>query len=1058
MADNSSSVTAPSTGATSQPQFDIDRWLNTPSGGSPGFDIDAYLKGQPQEPMAPDGWVPTVAHALQVATYYTSKAIAQKQDEQLQKIAHGFHLNQEFSTGPLDIAVKLSNAELEAKRTGTSFIKQALGNQWTAANTPLLSAPDVDTSKLPDLPFLGGSNPRILGHLWNATHGTIEGFESPAALATVGVGGGLAQSAKAGSALAANSLRAMSGAFSAISAYAFAHAAPDTWKLLHDPNVPVDDKAKAVVGETANAAMTLLGALGTIHKIAPEVAKELPGTHIEDVPGKVVAAAGEIADPEAQAAVVQAANHIAEVTGQPPIEVKSPTLEPPTLPAKPLESTAEPTAVKATPESPSAETPPPPDESKLPPADTTFGIAARVTDARAEAGIVDPIESGQGIAPEASVARGRQLLDEGVSPEDALARFEKTGAIKADDVALVRAKGEQLAKAASDAAVKYGTKSPEYEAAAKADSEWIRAIKPMQTEWSKIGAAQQGETDLNTGDFHSLRTKFQELAGRDFTDREAVQAEKIAQGVRDNEADVQTAKEQVVKEVEKQAAKATEQEPGSVGDVWQRAKDLLEKGTDDFDDLRHKIATDTGLPVDEVTKILAGPKKLRVITNDMYSKMAQRRHLVAQANYWLRQQAMPGWERFIKAVPGAFFRAKVFGHGTVGMVTHAGINVFDPTSWANYWPAFMKQYKLLGWHDQGAFHERAMQDLAREPNYVTARRAGLANSATRAMDDYQRGFMGKIGLSGNRGFDALKIFRQAQFSQAWDKLPTDMKTPEYARALADSINHSTGYVRANFPKLANSVIFAPKLEGSRWAFLVGDPVKDGKTFLNWSNATPAERAMAVRNVKQKAIMVGTYASLLAINEGLLEATNSDEKINYDDPRKPDFLAFKGAGHQFGVVSPLLGSIRYVANMMHAAMGERTKTERKDTRFEEMTTLSAKYVRGKASPFGAFAADVATQADFQGRPLPFSNDKVPAYLRREGKGPYTVPEYAMRTIAPIPLEEALKEVWMDQGMSEDRAKHWLGVLATIAVVGGTGARLQPDTALEGKHSPTDRFHK
>lgn len=1128
--------------------FDPDAYLKqAPNGQS--FDPDTYLSGKPQKPATPEGWHVNVPGLMALT--------------------------------PLGTVASAAKAVDLAKHPSLETVKNDFKEGWKNITTPLLSAPDVDTAKLPDLPFAGVANPRLLGHVWNATHQAIESFESPLAIATIPVGGELAGAAKGGSKLAAATLKGMSGAFAAISGYATAQQAPETLRLLRDPNASIDDKGKAIVSEAANATMTLLGALGVVHKFVPEAAKQLQGAHIEDAPGKVVDAAGSVADPEAREALVQAANHIAEVAGMPPTEVKpAPPLELlPTGNTSPVmtlhragdttesgikpwsswtsemetaeaytdnpgfggktirtvqvpegkvldislrnrsglrklaeklgfqpevgeqwmdngwqypweesskvkealeaseydwiryeddfpegattmvpikdvrllseqrtgidETLAEPPIGKPPKESPGTKTTSPVEGPKMPPADMTYGIAARVTEARADAGVVEPIEPGEGIAPKASVERGRQLLSEGVSPEEALARFQKTGAIRADDVALVRAKGEQLARKASEAAMKYGAQSEEYKAAAAADSDWLKAVKPMQTEWAKIGAAQQGETALDTGDFHSLATEFKRISGRDFTDREAVEAEKIANEVKGAQDAAEEAKAKVKKAVR------DEKPTGEAGKVWKRAKELLDAGEDDFDDIRHKIATDLGMPVEDVTKVLAGPKTIRVITNDMYSKMAQRRHLTQQAEYWLRKQAMPGWERFARAIPSVFFKAKVFGHGTVGMITHAGMNVFDPTQWATYWPEFFKQFKLIGWHDQGAFHEMAMQDLVREPNYVTARRAGLANAVNKPMDDYQRGFMGKLGLSGNRGFDALKIYRQARFSQAWNRFTPEMRTPEMARALADSINHSTGYVRANFPQTASAFIFAPKLEGSRWAFLIGDPIRAGKTFANWSNASEAERMFAVRDLKQKAVMAGTYIGLLAANEGLLQATGSNQSINVTDPRKPDFMAFKAGGMQLGIVSPLLGSIRYMVNMLRAAQGDRYAAEKRDTRFEQMSTVTVKYVRGKASPFGSFATDVATQADYQNRPLPFSNDKVPAYLRREGVGKYTYPEYAFEQLAPIPAEEVIKEIWTDQGMSEDRAARWLQVIATAAIMGGTGARLSPDTGLEDR---------
>ena len=77
-------------------------------------------------------------------------------------------------------------------------------------------------------------------------------------------------------------------------------------------------------------------------------------------------------------------------------------------------------------------------------------------------------------------------------------------------------------------------------------------------------------------------------------------------------------------------------------------------------------------------------------------------------------------------------------------------------------------------------------------------------------------------------------------------------------------------------------------------------------------------------------------------------------------------------------------------------------------------------------------------------MPFSNDRVPAYLRRQGTTErYSYGEYAAEQFTPIPIEEAVKEVWRSQGMSESQIKVWMRALTTAVVMGGTGARLSQD---------------
>ncbi len=252
------------------------------------------------------------------------------------------------------------------------------------------------------------------------------------------------------------------------------------------------------------------------------------------------------------------------------------------------------------------------------------------------------------------------------------------------------------------------------------------------------------------------------------------------------------------------------------------------------------------MPVEEVTRKLAEPKSIRGLTNEMYAKLDARRRMVDNAKNWLKNQEIPGWQKFAQMLPRAFFKLATFGHGTVGAITHAAVNSFNPLTWRQWWPNFFRQFKLLGVHDKGAYHARMMEDLTRDPNYITARRAGLANDPIRYSDDYQNtwlgGWLDRHGLSGNRGFDALKLMRQDMFNAAWDAYPASLKTPDMAKMLADSVNHATGAIKMKFREWANWTFFAPKLEGSRW----GAPRPGSRSLLRKSSSRPAPSSTGPR--------------------------------------------------------------------------------------------------------------------------------------------------------------------------------------------------------------------
>lgn len=691
------------------------------------------------------------------------------------------------------------------------------------------------------------------------------------------------------------------------------------------------------------------------------------------------------------------------------------------------------------------------------PEEKIHGISARVSELRSEQGHIEAIEPGAGISGKESVALGKRLFEEGRDPQKALADFLQTGRLSHDDIALVRYQGARLFRQATEALDKYGADDPRYQAAARADSDWTVAIKPMSTQAHRIFVGHQGFTDLDTGNFHSLRREFMEATGRDFTPQESLDAQQIANENRRVSDEASEAIKKTLKTVGEESeetipmrkrGKVKPREPDTdAGRVWARAKAYLEAGADDFDDIRAKISRDLSMPINEVTRLLTEPKRIRIITDDMYAKLAKRRALIAKAKNWMYERQTPGWFRFVRKVPRVFFIDKIMGHGTVGMVTHAGINLFNPGAWRVYWPEFFRQFKLVNPFDHGVYHEIQMQNLARDPLYLTARRAGLENDPARYSDDYQNAFLrmtfGKLGITGNQGFDALKLYRQARFSQLWNDLPLERQTSDTAKIIADAVNHSSGIVKMPFREWSSWTFFAPKLEGSRWAWMLGDPAKAVKIALDWKNATPAQRVFAIHQLQEKAAIAGTYLTLLSANQGLLAASHSDQRINFTNPRRGDFLAFKAGGVKLGLVSSMLGQVRLFAEMYATMFGTRTKFAQLDSRSSEAGQEAWQYFRGKLSPFAGTAADFAFQADMFNRPLPFSEEKVPKQIREQGLGAYTWPEYLTEQFSPIPASEAIKEVWDKQGLDPNTQALYMRALLMGIAGGVTGARISED---------------
>ncbi len=504
--------------------------------------------------------------------------------------------------------------------------------------------------------------------------------------------------------------------------------------------------------------------------------------------------------------------------------------------------------------------------------------------------------------------------------------------------------------------------------------------------------------------------------------------------------------------------------PDEAKALWHLAKaNYLDKGTEDINDIRAGLATDLGLSKNEIFQGLAAPKGVREITNDMYAKMAARRRVIQQAKQWVAEAKYPGYEKFFRAIPGAFFNLATFGHGTVWTVTHSGKQYFLPKASGELFKDLGRSFKLMGARDGGAYHERMMQDLVRDPNFITAKRAGLANDPFKYQDEYQNKGVVKvfknIGLMGNRGFDGLKMFRQFRFNQEWSTTPESLKTPEYAKLLADRLNKATGVTNVNLGKLApasRTIFFAPKMEFARWAHNFGDPVKDaitiGRALHDKTSVTPEVYRNATRDMRQKVTMAGTMLGALALNQALLTATGSKQTINLGNPRSQDWMAFKAFGHNFSIVSPDINSIRFLINIAHDAFGARTKLEQlQATRGDEAGTHSLDYAMTKLSPFAGVARDSLFQSDAYGRPMPWSNDPLSYRSKEHGETTrYSAGEYASKKLLPIPMEEAATEIWKQQGATDDQVSKWLRGIAIGLVAGGTGVRISNDTS--GDYTP------
>ena len=527
---------------------------------------------------------------------------------------------------------------------------------------------------------------------------------------------------------------------------------------------------------------------------------------------------------------------------------------------------------------------------------------------------------------------------------------------------------------------------------------------------------------------------------------------------------VKSPEQEAVAGIKKQARQAVKTAEGLAGDDMARARSIWnhlksnyidpEPGRYKFKEMVDKTAEDLGLKPSEVLKALGANKSLKAVTNDTLKAMAIRRQALNAAKAWVDRQSESGAKRIWKWIGDMPQGVMTLGHGIVGMVTHAGTNMFDPLAWKNWGRSWMQSFKSTF---SSAVHEDMMWDIEHDSDYYIAKRDGLAIDVD---DDYIRygkaleaiPVISKLAKAGNRSMDALKGFRLNQYKWGMSQVPKTLDQRVMSELMAKWANHSSGY-SADFGNswvgqaakaAASELAFAPKLEASRWMRVFGDPIATAKGLFS---KVPEEKWMAHFRLKRAARVAGVYMSLLVANDAMLSKLDPKDRVNFLDPTKADFLRMKWHGKTLDPTGAVLGPLRFMAAMLTGPGAEAgsnlLKTVGVDTGYKPKSTegpvleslrTSYQYVRGKLAPKWSIMVDLVTGKDYMGRPLPNAPHNAQVMGTIKGRDPYTWGEYGIEH-GPIPFSGMIREIYDSmraQGVPEVNVQAVLRGLPTLAL--------------------------
>lgn len=481
--------------------------------------------------------------------------------------------------------------------------------------------------------------------------------------------------------------------------------------------------------------------------------------------------------------------------------------------------------------------------------------------------------------------------------------------------------------------------------------------------------------------------------------------------------------------------------PFEARDIWGYVKAAYLDNGASYRDAVSKTAADLGLSWRQISEAITTPKVKRM-SDEMWKRQADYARNRAAIKNWIGDQNKSAAGKLLQKISGMFRGVAVFGHGGIFVGTHAGMTLFNPSMWNKTIPAFFRGWRFA-YGNEGNY-ERSIEELKNSQNYVLAQRAGLKNNPERInTEEYQKSqkYLGKLGLAGEKGFNAIKVLRQDLFDHHFNKLsPDERDDPAVAKSIAHIVNLATGATNLNIPAWVNEASFAGGMEAARWEKLTASPAKATQVALNSifnpSKATTADRVFAKVWARRVGEQLATYTGALLANSAIQNNLNPKNPVNITNPNAPDFLKFKFGDMTIDPTSGMRSTAMFMRTLGMIPFESKQELHG-DKRIAALGKGVAGYVRGKLAPLYGTGADFFTGTDFSGNVMPYSGDKP-------GKGKHKLDwlEYGSSKL-PLPVAEAFTVYYksaLEHGADKSTLDDVINGIMSGAISGSTGFRV------------------